>query len=64
MEGDYFDELRSPEIIMNDDSGINDYDLDMSNAADELPLARLRDVLEAYACVCGLVKIALLVCIF
>ena len=39
MEGDYFDELRSSEIIVNDDSGINDYDLDMSNDADELPIS-------------------------
>ena len=38
LEGDYFDELRSPEIIMNDDLCINDYDLDMSNEADELAI--------------------------
>ena len=38
LEGDYFDELRSPEIIMNDDLCINDYDLDMSNDVDELPI--------------------------
>ena len=35
MEGDYFDELRGPEIIMDDDLCDNDYDLDMSNDADE-----------------------------
>ena len=38
MGGDYFDELRNPEIIMNDDSEINDYDLDFSNDADELTI--------------------------
>ena len=38
LEGDYFDELRSSEIIMNDDVCINDYDLDMSDDVDELPI--------------------------
>ena len=38
MEGDYFDALRSPAIISNDDVCINDYDLDMSDDADELPI--------------------------
>ena len=36
LEGDYFDELRSPEIIMNDDVHINESD--MSNDADELTI--------------------------
>ena len=36
LEGDYFDELRSPEIITNDGSCMNDNDLDMSDHADAL----------------------------
>ena len=38
LEGDYFNELRSPEIIMNDDSCDNDFNLDMSNDSDEHPV--------------------------
>ena len=38
MEGDYFDEQRSPEIIMTDDLCTNDYDLDMSDHVDALPI--------------------------
>ena len=38
LEGDYFDELRSPEIIMTYDFTMTDYKLDMSNDADEQPV--------------------------
>ena len=38
LEGDYFDELRSPEIIMTDHLCTNDYDLDMSDHVDALPI--------------------------
>ena len=38
LEGDYFDELRTTQTNMNDDFCDNDYDLDMSDHADELPI--------------------------
>ena len=38
MEGDYFDELRRTQTIMNDDSYMANYDLDMSDHVDELPI--------------------------
>ena len=34
LEGDYFDELKSPEIITNDDACMHDYDLDLSDHVD------------------------------
>ena len=38
LKGDYFDELRTTQTNMNDDFCDNDYDLDMSDHADELPI--------------------------
>ena len=41
FEGDYFDELRSPEIIMSGDLFADDYDLDMGDAPSSFPSSGL-----------------------